>query len=355
MMTSRERVLAVLDGKIPDRVPWIENYVSNEVVEGLLGHANFFRETYSQKIQKPGMIRIPPEIRDVIPLDNISYDMAPPRYAKTEKMGGLEQITEGLIKTKDDLKLLDTLPDPDDPALYREAEVYLGEFKRDSAAIATVRTGVSNTYLSMGIEHFCISTILEPGLVKEILWRFSEWSLRVVKNIRELPFDLFFIPDDIGFGNAPMISPDSFRELCVPVMKKVIEAMPLPAIYHSDGNILPLMEDIISLGIKGVANVEPDAMDIEQLKGDFGERITIVGNIDLNYTLSNGTPEETEEEVRRRIKMIGPGGRYILASANSLPHYIKPANVQAMGEALLKHGYYPIHEVSHRSRKEDKR
>ena len=109
--------------------------------------------------------------------------MAPPRYAQTKKVGGLEYVTEGLIKTKDDLKLLDTLPDPDDPALYREAEIYLRDFKGDSAALVTVRNGINNTYLSMGIEHFCISTILEPGLVKEILWRFSEWSLRVVKNI----------------------------------------------------------------------------------------------------------------------------------------------------------------------------
>jgi uroporphyrinogen decarboxylase len=341
MMTSRERILTVLDGKIPDRVPWIENYVSNEVAQGLLGHANFFQATYSQKVQKPGMIRIPPAIREVIPLDNISYDMSPPRYAKTEKIGGLDHVTEGLIKTKDDLKLLDTLPDPDDPLLYREAEAYLREFKGDSAAIATVRTGISNTYLSMGIEHFCISIILEPELVKDILWRFSEWSLRVVKNIQELPFDLFFIPDDIGFGNAPMISPDSFRKFCIPTMEKVIDAMQQPAIYHSDGNILPLMEDIIGLGVKGVANVEPAAIDIEQLKRDFGNRITIVGNIDLNYTLSNGTPEETEEEVQRRIKAIGPGGRYILASANSLPHYVKAANVRAMGEALLKYGFYP--------------
>ena len=119
--------------------------------------------------------------------------------------------------------------------------------------------------------------------------------------------------------------------------------MVLPAIYHSDGNIFPLIEDIIGLGVKGVGNIEPSAIDIEQLKRDFGERITIIGNIDLNYTLTKGIPEETEEEVRRRIKILGRGGRYILASANSLPHYVNPANVRAMGEALLKFGMYPIH------------
>ena len=341
MMTPRERVLAVLNGSIPDRVPWIENYISNEVTGALLGRSDFHRATYSQKIEKPGMIRIPPEVRDAIPLDNISYDLAPPRYAKTENIDGHDHITAGLLRAREDLKLLDGLPDPDDEALYRPAELFLRQFKGDSAAIATVRTGVGNTYLSMGIDHFCMCLILEPELVKEILGRFCEWTSRVVKNMQELPFDLFFIPDDIGFGNAPMISPDHFREFCVPVMKKVIDLMKLPVVYHSDGNIMPLMEDIIGLGVAGVANFEPGPMDIEEVKRLYGHRITLIGNIDLHYTLTRGTPEETADEVRRRIEALAPGGRYILASANSLPNYVKPENVRAMGEALLRYGAYP--------------
>ena len=103
-MNSRERVLAVLNGEIPDRVPWIENYISNEVMAGLAGNADFVHATYSQKIETPGMIRIPPEIYRLIPLDNISYDLAPPRFAKTERIDGHDHITEGLIKEQADLR-----------------------------------------------------------------------------------------------------------------------------------------------------------------------------------------------------------------------------------------------------------
>lgn len=339
-MNSRERVLAVLAGEIPDRVPWIENYVSNEVMAGLLGHENFVHCTYSQKIDRPGMIRVPPEIHQLVPIDNLSYDLAPPRFAKTERLGGHEHITEGLIQDKEDLKLLDTLPDPDDESLYRPAEEHLKRFKGDLAAIATIRTGPGNTYLSMGIDRFCMKIVTEPELVKEVLWRFSQWSRRVAENMQELPFDLFFMPDDIGFGHAPMISLRHFQEFCVPVMRNVIEVMKLPAIYHSDGNIMPLMEEIIGLGVAGIANMEPGPMDIDEVKRLYGERVTIVGNIDLHYTLPNGTPEETMAEVKKRIESLAPGGRYILSSANSLPNYVKPANVRAMGEALLKYGVY---------------
>jgi uroporphyrinogen decarboxylase len=339
-MNSRERVLAVLNGEIPDRVPWIENYVSNEVMAGLLGHDNFLHATYSQKIERPGMIRVSPEICKLVPIDNISYDMAPPRFAKTERIGGHDHITEGLIKEREDLRLFDALPDPDDESMYRPAEEFLKRYKGDLAAIATVRTGPGNTYLSMSIERFCTKIVTEPDLVKEVLWRFSNWSRRVAKNLQELPFDLFFMPDDIGFGHAPMISAQHFREFCVPVMRNVIEIMKLPSIYHSDGNIMPLMEEIIGLGVDGIANMEPGPMDIDEVKRLYGDRVTIVGNIDLHYTLTKGTPAETAEEVKKRIESLASGGRYILSSANSLPNYVKPANVRAMGEALLKYGVY---------------
>lgn len=339
-MNSRERVLAVLNGQIPDRVPWIENYVSNEVMAGLLGHENFVHATYSQKIERPGMIRVPPEMHKLVPIDNISYDLAPPRFAKTQRIDGHDHITEGLIKDKEDLRLLDTLPDPDDESLYKPAEEFLKRYKGELAAIATVRTGPGNTYLSMGIDRFCTKIVTEPDLVKEVLWRFSNWSRQVAKNMQELPFDLFFMPDDIGFGHAPMISAQHFREFCVPVMRNVIEVMKLPAIYHSDGNIMPLMEEIIGLGVAGIANMEPGPMDIDEVKRLYGDKVTIVGNIDLHYTLTKGTPEETAAEVKKRIDSLAPGGRYILASANSLPNYVKPANVRAIGDTLLKYGFY---------------
>ena len=232
------------------------------------------------------------------------------------------------------------MPDPDDSSLYRPAEDFIRRYKNDLAVVATIRTGLSNTYLSMGIEHFCASLVMDPNFVEEILWRFSHWTRKVVQNLQVLDFDLFFIPDDIGFGSAPMISPEHFRKHCIPPMRNVIEVMRIPAVYHSDGNIMPLMEDILSLGVAGLANFEPGAMDIEKVKELYGDRVTLIGNIDLHYTLTQGSAEETEDEVRRRIAALAPGGRYILSSANSLPRYVKPDNVSAMGRALLKYGGY---------------
>ena len=98
-MTSRERVLCVLNGGIPDRVPWIENFISNEVVESLTGHTRFVHATYGHKIENPGMIRIPPIIREILPIDNISYDFSPPRFAQTQQLNGHDHVMGGKIKS----------------------------------------------------------------------------------------------------------------------------------------------------------------------------------------------------------------------------------------------------------------
>ena len=96
-------------------------------------------------------------------------------------------------------------------------------------------------------------------------------------------------------------------------MKKAAEKIKIPWIYHSDGNLLPLLDDLLTLGMNGLANIEPNAMNIVELKKKYGRRICLVGNIDLHYTLTQGTAEETEAEVKKRIEEVGPDGGYILA------------------------------------------
>ena len=339
-MTSAERIKAVLSGQIPDRVPWFEGYISSEVAKGLLGNDNFLPSKVVKVFNKPGFVKTPPEIRRVIPIDNIAYDFSPPTYAKVEKLNGIPHLTEGLVKTPADLHLLDAMHDPDDPEIYRELTEFISRYKKDSAVSVTVRCGISCTYLSMGIENFCAKLLTDTDFVLEMMERYCQWSLRVIKNVQELDMDFFWMPDDIGFGDAPMISPDHFRKYCVPVMRKMVEAAQRPVVYHSDGNIMPLMEDIIGTGIAGISNFEPGPMNIEEVKSIYGDRITLIGNIDLHYTLTRGSAEEAYEEVRQKIENLAPGGRYILASANSLPLYVKPENVAAMGRALLEHGSY---------------
>jgi len=77
------------------------------------------------------------------------------------------------------------------------------------------------------------------------------------------------------------------------------------------------------------------------VKKEYGDRVCLLGNVDLNI-LGAGTPEETDEEVKYLIRNVAPGGGYILTSGNSLASYLDPKCVMAMSNAVKKYGRYPI-------------
>jgi uroporphyrinogen decarboxylase len=83
-------------------------------------------------------------------------------------------------------------------------------------------------------------------------------------------------------------------------------------------------------------------MDITGIKRRYGKRISLIGNIDLGYTLTRGTPDEVRDEVRQRIRDLAPGGGYAVSSSNSVPEYVPLANFNAMREATFEFGCYPI-------------
>jgi uroporphyrinogen decarboxylase len=338
-MTSKERVLAALKLKQPDRVPWVESSVHNNLVEKLLQRSDFEKASVTQLFAMPGA-RIPPAIHEVLAIDNLNFSVAPPRFVKSRNVEGMDIIIDGLIKTEADLAKI-VLPDPESDEFYKPAREFVARFKGSNKALCiTTRMGVSNTYLSMGIEHFSLQLYENRDFVLKMMDIFIDWACKAVKKINELGFDFMILPEDLAWKQGPMFSPKMFRELFLPRMKKVAENIKIPWIYHSDGNLMPILDDLLTLGMNGLANIEPNAMDINELKKKYGRRVCLVGNIDLHYTLTQGTPEETEAEVKKRIQEVGKGGGYILASSNSLAGYCKPENVLAMHRALLKYGSY---------------
>ena len=330
-MTSRERVLTALKRGQPDRVPWTESYVHDELASAIVG----------RPVKAPPGTRIAPEVYDILPIDNITYNYRPADFAKRTFSAGQDYVGDGTIKTWDDLKNI-KLPDPNDPKLLEPAYEYIKKHKGNRAAIANSRLGVANTYLSMGMTTFSYALYDDLKLVETLLDMFTDWCVRAMKNVNTLGFDSAILADDLAMKNAPLFSPQVVREVFLPRMRRVAEAIKIPWVYHSDGNLMPILDDLLSLGMNGIANIEPGAMDIVALKKNYGHRVCLIGNIDLHYTLTMGTPEETEKEVKERILTVGQGGGYILASSNGLTNYCKPENVKAMGQALEKYGYYPL-------------
>ena len=338
-MTSRERVLSALRGEKPDRVPYCELGIDRALAQRLLGMG----EPESQAFNLEANVFCAEDakaIASLLRLDNINYVMRAPVYAhKIPGQDGRLFYGEGMIATEADISRLQ-LPDPNDDTLYDEARALLTQ-KEEYASWFVTRIGVFPAMLSMGTENFCIALMENRDFLEMVLDRYCDWAIAVAERVCQLGFDVFVSTDDMAFNTAPFFSPAIFREVMLPRYRRVAEKITIPWIIHSDGNILPFLDDLMSLGIAGLHPIEKGAMDIRALKKRYGGRLCLLGNIDLNI-LGMGTPQEVETEVFSLIRDVGPDGGYIVTSGNSLAGYLKPENVIALSEAVQKYGQYPI-------------
>jgi len=83
-------------------------------------------------------------------------------------------------------------------------------------------------------------------------------------------------------------------------------------------------------------------MDIRALKQRVQGRLSLIGNVDLSYTLTLGKPADVEEEVRGLIRDLAPGGGYVVAAVHCIQPDVPPENVLAMCDEVQKAGRYPI-------------
>ncbi len=142
-----------------------------------------------------------------------------------------------------------------------------------------------------------------------------------------------------------IVSPKLLRQHLFPWYKRmgqVCRQRAIPYLLHTDGDVSEALDDIVDCGFNALHPIEPKAMDIVEVKRRYGDRLCLIGNVDLGYTLTRGTPEEVDAEVRERIRALAPGGGYCVSSSNSVTEYVPFANYQAMRQAVLKYGKYPI-------------
>jgi len=363
-MKPRERILTALKRMTPDKVPWIENDIEEGLQEKIMGTTHFTPGELCEKLGMDGFGYHFPTggktsagqaFQAAVGFkesyyypQKVTFDFVPPWIAE---MGVTEDgrtfIKKGLLTSPDSLKLFDEyLPDPDHPARYERVANWLAEYKKDYAVFARVRLGSASLLESMGIIEFSYNLYDQPDLVKEVHRRFSEWSAKVVEHLNQMDFDFYWANDDLADTKQPWMSKAVYQEFFLPYQKIVANAMKKPWVFHSDGNLFPLLDDLITLGMNGIHPIQPAAMDIAQMKAKYGDRVCILGNIDLDYTLTLSPPEEVDREVKERIAVAGQGGGYIITSANSLTDYCKVENVRAMAQAIKKYGNYPLNPNS---------
>jgi uroporphyrinogen decarboxylase len=101
------------------------------------------------------------------------------------------------------------------------------------------------------------------------------------------------------------------------------------------------LPDLIACRLDALHPIEPKAVAIAAVKREFGDRLALLGNIDVDL-LTRGSPGEVPTQVRQRIQEVAPGGGFAIGSSNSIPDYVPLENYRTLVEAALEFGRYPI-------------
>ncbi len=248
-----------------------------------------------------------------------------------------------------DLASLDDFDWPDADAYnYGDVERLGRLLPPEAKVIPVVGYIFAAAWMLIGFERFCLDVAEGGELAVRVIRRIGEIHHRVVENL--LDFDCvgaICMPDDLAYTHALMVRPEVLRRHVFPWHQRIgrlVRSKDLPYLFHSDGCYAAVIDDLIECGYHAIHPCEPASFDIGELKRQYGGRLCLCGNINLDSTLTRGTPRDVAEEVRMRIRTLAPGGGYCCGSSNSVTEYVPFENYLALLEATREYGRYPIRE-----------
>ncbi len=239
-------------------------------------------------------------------------------------------------------------PDPNRPELYLEAERVIREYQAEYWVVGvTVTTIFECAWALRGYERMLSDFALNPELAEAILDIPYQYHLTAAKKLTQMGVDMIWIGDDMGAQNSMLISPAMWRRFFKPRMANFISAIKainprLKVAYHSDGVILPIIPDLIEIGLDVLNPIQPASMDPAMLKQRFGDPLCFWGSIDEQYTLPFGSPEDVRQEVLQRLRTIGKGGGLILGPTHHVQLDTPMENFWAMARTICETPYSEI-------------
>jgi uroporphyrinogen decarboxylase len=200
------------------------------------------------------------------------------------------------------------------------------------------------TWMRMGMERMLVSMLEEPDFVHELYSAHAQLVIDIYDGMRArgIEFDGAFLSDDLGYQAAPLISPALYRELALPYHKQLCDhfaGQGLKTLLHSDGNVAPLIPLFLEAGFDGLHPLEAKAgLDVRTLKAQYGDRLVLIGNIDVRKL--SGTRDEIEDEIVGKITAAKAKGGYIYHSDHSVPNFVSLESYRFAIELVKRYGAY---------------
>jgi uroporphyrinogen decarboxylase len=310
--TSRKRIQTALRLGQPDRVPWYEHSVAPAI------RAEIMR----CRPEEADLI----EFAEMIGLDAVTY------------MGSQPMLWgNGVLSTRADWESwVATWPDIRSEEFWVGLDRFVEKVRRTDLAVGYVG-GLSCAMVieSWNLEAFCYLMADDMAFIREMFDRYLEWDLGFYEMLLRRDLDFLAPGNDLADSKGPRFAPEFYRQEVFPREKLLARNFTIPWIYHSCGNFLPFVEDVLEHGCNGIEPFQANAVDIVDFKRKYGHRVCVKGGVNID-TLVMRTPDDVEAEVRDRISQLAPGGGYIIASSHSIYGDCKPENVVRMAETIRK-------------------
>lgn len=382
-MNSRERLLAALDHREPDRVPLD---LGSTQVTGI--HVVAYRNLRAhlglppvepllcdviQQLALPDddvIEQLGVDVRGLFPLNSHNWNVtdvdAGDAWEYTDEWG----ITHRRIKPDGlyysavkhplagDVSVQDVQayawPDTGDPRRIAGLAEQAIEYRAQGKAVMVkgVLAGIFEMAQRVrGMEACLMDMASNEALAGAVLDKMTElklafWEMALPRLAGAV--DVISEADDYGTQASQLISPRMFRKLVKPRLKvlfqRIKQLAPEARLFlHSCGNVRPLLPDFIELGVDILNPVHTRAAGMEPvaLKRDFGKDITFWGGgVDTQDVLPHGTPQQVRDDVWRNVEALAPGGGFVFNTVHNIQADVPPENIAAMLEALTEFGAY---------------
>ena len=345
-MDSYERVRTAVRHQRPDRPP-MEIIATEEVLARLRAHLSVGTEedllTALEVDFRP--VKVEPNKKQEVPeavarahgadgqLTASSYGVV----LKDEENFPQAQRVWGPFYDTDDLDSFDWPTAADVPAPETVADEVAALNARGLCTVARCNNPMKYGYFMRPFDEFLIDCIERPAYARELLERIGEVEFTCAENGVRAGARAAMIFGDFADQRSLMMSPRAFREVLKPVLADYVSRLralrpDVLVFLHSDGNLTDILEDLIECDFDAVHPIQPESMDMLEVKRTFGSRLTLFGGVSVQSELPGSRPEDIRALVRQRIEALGADGGFMLAPSNSILADCPTESVVAMYE-----------------------
>jgi uroporphyrinogen decarboxylase len=382
-MTSRQRVLAAINHRVPDRVP----------IDLGGNQTGIHKFAYQELIRHLG-------IQDEITIMDAVQQLARPCEAVLERFhvdtryiaaGAAEDFHGEIVKRKRGERFWHDLTDefgvvwsmPDDHPYYMDishsplARATLKDIKNypfpqgdDPSRFATVRQDAQRIrnetpyavvggicgvvyetcWYMRGLEQWYADMIEQPefceALLDQTLKFWMDWFRLFLDEVGDL-VDVIMIGDDLAGQTGPLFRPDFYRRVIKPRHKKLVQYVRsrtgAKIWYHTCGACQAYIPDLADNGVQILNPVQISALDMDPraLKEKYGKTMVLWGGgIDAQRVLPRATPEVVRQDVRANLEAFKPGGGYVFNNVHNIQAGVPPENIVALYDAAYEFGFY---------------